>query len=77
MGGLESMRKWEEQGWTLPGGGRLSESGYLHLADKMTKDIFLLFDRERFERQRADAHETLGPTRFAALNSILTFFTEE
>ncbi|MBL92565.1 MAG: hypothetical protein CMH56_12240 [Myxococcales bacterium] len=77
MGGLENMRKWEGQGWTLPGGARLSESGYVHLADQFTKDIFLLFDRERFERQRADAHEGLGPTRFAALNSIFNFFTEE
>lgn len=76
MGGIGNIRKWEGQGWTLPGGTRFSESGYTHLADKLTKDLFLLFDRERFERQRADATSDPGPTRFAALNTLWKFFQD-
>ena len=73
MGGLENLKQWEKKGWSLPGGKRLSEAGYTHLADKLTQDIFLLFDRERFERQRAERTGALGPTRFATLNALWNF----
>jgi lysophospholipase L1-like esterase len=75
MGGLETIPQWEKAGWTLPGGKRLSENGYLHLADSLVKDLMLVFERERFERQRADAETGDGFfSRFAFMQDLFNIF---
>ena len=75
MGGFEQIPQWEKEGWTLPGGKRLSESGYLRLAEELINDLFLLYDRERFERQRAQAPSNEGFfSRFAFVQNVIQLF---